>query len=57
MDMRQLTQALAEAQEGTGEVRAVLLHAAFKPRLPGAFIWRRRGASSFFCGWCRLNGR
>jgi hypothetical protein len=33
--MRQLTNALMEAREGTGEVRATLLRAAFKPRLPG----------------------
>jgi hypothetical protein len=33
--MRQLTSALVEAREGTGEVRAILLRAAFKPRLPG----------------------
>lgn len=35
VDMRQLTNALVEAREGTGEVRAILLRAAFKPRLPG----------------------
>ena len=35
VDMRQLTSALLDAREGTGEVRAVLLRAAFKPRLPG----------------------
>lgn len=33
--MRQLTSALLDAREGTGEVRATLLRAAFKPRLPG----------------------
>jgi hypothetical protein len=33
--MRQLTNALIEAREGTGEVRSVLLQASFKPRLPG----------------------
>lgn len=33
--MRQLTNALVEAREGTGEVRSVLLSAAFRPRLPG----------------------
>ncbi|KAL4458358.1 hypothetical protein ABPG75_013223 [Micractinium tetrahymenae] len=35
VDMRQLTASLLEAREGTGEVRACLLRAAFKPRLPG----------------------
>ncbi|KAI7840212.1 hypothetical protein COHA_005994 [Chlorella ohadii] len=35
VDMRQLTSALLDAREGTGEVRAVLLRAAFRPRLPG----------------------
>lgn len=35
VDMRQLTNALVEAREGTGEVRSVLLSAAFRPRLPG----------------------
>ena len=35
VDMRQLTTSLVEAREGTGEVRAILLRAAFKPRLPG----------------------
>lgn len=35
MDMRQLTNALGAAREGCGEVRAVLLQAAFRPRLPG----------------------
>ena len=33
--MKQLTAALLEAREGTGEVRSILLAAAFKPRLPG----------------------
>lgn len=36
VDMRQLTASLVDAREGTGEVRAILLRAAFKPRLPGA---------------------
>ncbi|KAL4429625.1 hypothetical protein ABPG77_008674 [Micractinium sp. CCAP 211/92] len=35
VDMRQLTASLLDAREGTGEVRACLLRAAFKPRLPG----------------------
>ena len=35
VDMRQLTNALVDAREGTGEVRTILLRAAFKPRLPG----------------------
>ncbi|KAL6779730.1 PPR8 [Auxenochlorella protothecoides x Auxenochlorella symbiontica] len=35
VDMRQLSQALIDAREGTGEVRSVLLRASFKPRLPG----------------------
>ncbi|GAB4822151.1 hypothetical protein N2152v2_009197 [Parachlorella kessleri] len=35
LDMRQLSVALGEAREGTGEVRSILLRAAFKPRLPG----------------------
>ena len=34
-DMRQLTASLMDAREGTGEVRSVLLHASFRPRLPG----------------------
>lgn len=33
--MRQLTAALGAAREGTGEVRAALTLAAFRPRLPG----------------------
>lgn len=33
--MRQLTNALMEAREGTGQVREILLTASFKPRLPG----------------------
>lgn len=33
--MRQLTTALMEAREGTGDVRAALLSASFRPRLPG----------------------
>ena len=33
--MRQLTAALGAAREGTGEVRAALTRAAFRPRLPG----------------------
>lgn len=35
VDMRQLTTALVDAREGTGEVRAALLSASFRPRLPG----------------------
>lgn len=35
VDMRQLSVALADAREGTGEVREILLRAGFKPRLPG----------------------
>lgn len=35
MDMRQLSNALVEAREGTGEVRSILLKASFRPRLPG----------------------
>ena len=33
--MRQLTRALVEAREGTGQVREILLTASFRPRLPG----------------------
>jgi hypothetical protein len=33
--MRQLSNALLTAREGTGEVRAILLQASFRPRLPG----------------------
>lgn len=33
--MRQLTQALSHARDGTGHIRAILVSAAFKPRLPG----------------------
>jgi len=35
VDMKQLTDALSKAREGTGEVRSTLLKAAFRPRLPG----------------------
>lgn len=35
VDMRQLTNALMSAREGTGEVRTALVSAAFRPRLPG----------------------
>lgn len=35
VDMRQLTRALVEAREGSGQVRDALLSAAFRPRLPG----------------------
>lgn len=35
IDMRQLSNALLTAREGTGEVRAILLQASFRPRLPG----------------------
>lgn len=33
--MRQLTRALSEAREGSGQVRDALLSASFRPRLPG----------------------
>ncbi len=45
--MRQLTNALVEAREGMGDVRSVLLRAAFKPRLPGEMT--RTGET---CGCC-----
>lgn len=48
MDMRQLSNALVEAREGTGEVRSILLKASFRPRLPGG----RGGAAA-----CRQAGR
>ncbi|KAG7669994.1 hypothetical protein Ndes2526B_g06369 [Nannochloris sp. 'desiccata'] len=35
LDMRQLTRALSEAREGSGQVRDALLSASFRPRLPG----------------------
>jgi hypothetical protein len=35
LDMRQLSIALTDAREGTGEVRSILLKAGFRPRLPG----------------------
>lgn len=47
-DMRQLTSALMEAREGTGEVRTVLLQAGFRPRLPGeARCARLRGCRRY----------
>lgn len=50
VDMRQLTSALLDAREGTGEVRAVLLRAAFRPRLPGAGA----GCLSHWGSGCRM---
>ena len=50
VDMRQLTASLLEAREGTGEVRACLLRAAFKPRLPGKLFWTGLSSQIVFEG-------
>lgn len=49
VDMRQLTASLLEAREGTGEVRACLLRAAFKPRLPGKSAGMGLNEPVFLC--------
>ena len=60
--MRQLTSALLDAREGTGEVRAILLRAAFRPRLPGALagsgcggpLRRHKSCQAMGCACCNL---